>query len=357
MSSLRQDPLSGRWVIIAAQRQGRPNDFRGPLQRPVSPQKAGDNCPFCPGQECMTPPEMMATGRATGLATNGPGWRIRVVPNKYPAVRPETPLKISSDPILLKPQGPAQGGHEVVICCPRHGDSLGTLSGDHLAEVLSVVRQRIGSLAEQNPSSRYVLAFGNQGPEAGATLAHSHLQIITTPVIPALVVDKTENFLRYSAATRSCLLCDSLAEEEAEGSRLIAANETWVGLAPWASRFPCEMQLIPRRHCSSMQDVSDDELDGLAHLMSLCLKGLDNHRPGAGYNIVIHNAALPSTDGRGYGNERFDALQGETTGHFHWHVEILPRLSRQAGFEAGTGFAINSLPPEEAAVILRRESR
>jgi UDPglucose--hexose-1-phosphate uridylyltransferase len=356
MSSLRQDSLTGRWVIIAAQRQGRPNEFRHQLLKMPDQLPSSDRCPFCPGRENQTPPELVATGRTQDMVSNSPGWRVRVVPNKYPAVKAEPGTPDTPDSSLLRPQGPAQGGHEVVVCCPGHQDSLGTLPNDHLTEVLSVVRQRMQTLEQENPSARYVLAFGNHGPEAGATLAHAHLQIITTPVVPALVVDKTENFIRYKATKNSCLLCDCLAEEEAARTRLIAANNNWVAATPWASRFPCEMRLMPRRHSSSMVHCSDAELADLADLMSLCLKGLDNHAPDAGYNLVIHNAPLAADSRGGYGNDRLDSLS-PSPDHFHWHLEILPRLTRQAGFEAGTGFAINSLPPEEAAGLLRPERR
>lgn len=357
MSSLRQDSLTGRWVIVAAQRQGRPNEFRDRF-RSLPPQPAvSSSCPFCEGRESQTPAEVFAAGRASQLGPDTSGWRVRVVPNKYPAVHAETTTQEILPSSLLHEQGPALGGHEVVICSPLHGDNLGTLPEDHLTEILSVVRYRIQKLGQTHPTARYVLAFGNQGPEAGATLAHTHLQIITTPVVPALVVDKIENFARHKAATSQCLLCQSAVEEEADGDRLIAANSNWVALTPWSSRFPCEMRLIPRRHCSSMLECTDVELAHLAELMSLCLKGLESYRPGANYNIVIHNAPLAADQGRGYGNERLDGMTGNTSDLFHWHVEILPRLSRQAGFEAGTGFAINSMPPEEAAVILRPESR
>ncbi len=357
MSSLRQDSLTGRWVIIAAQRQGRPNEFRDRLLGTPNHPPLSDNCPFCPGREDQTPPEVMATGRAPGLAPDGPGWRVRVVPNKYPAIEAKPDTQEVLETSLLRPQGSAQGGHEVVICCPQHQENLGTLPADHVLEILSVVRQRIRTLGQKHPSARYVLVFGNHGPEAGATLAHAHLQIITTPVVPVLVVDKVENFIRHEQATGKCLLCDSLAEEEADGARLISANNNWVAFTPWASRFPCEMRLIPRRHCTSILDCSDQELTDLAALLSVCLKGLNNHAPAAGFNLVIHNEALAAPGRSGYGNEKLDGMIRNTPDLFHWHVEILPRLSRQAGFEVGTGFAINSLPPEEAAVILRPERR
>ncbi len=354
MPSLRQDPLTGRWVIIAGQRHGRPNDFRERLRPVTGNSLSSDDCPFCPGHENQTPSEVLVAGRDAALETNSPGWQVRVVPNKYPAVHEKADQPEST---LLHPQGSATGAHEVVICCPQHLENLGTLPVDHLTEILMVVRQRISALSLNQPSARYVLAFGNQGPDAGATLAHAHLQIITTPVVPAAVVDKIKNILRHNRDSGNCLLCDIATSEEKTGSRLIISDDHWVTVAPWASRFPCEMRLIPRRHCSTMIESEDEELGALARQISFCLKALEKHRPGTGYNLIIHNAALGAAEGRGYGNERLDCMEGYRPEIFHWHVEILPRLSRQAGFEAGTGFAINSLPPEEAAAILRPERR
>jgi UDPglucose--hexose-1-phosphate uridylyltransferase len=358
MSSLRQDSLTGRWVIVAPRRHGRPNEFRaGPSRKPERISRP-ENCPFCPGQEHKTPPEVLATERPVSASADSPGWRVRVVPNLYPAVRTspdETGLGPTSN---LFPNGPAQGGHEVVVCCPGHDEDLGDLAVDHLAEIFTAVRRRVAVLGQENLSSRYVLVFGNKGPESGATLSHPHLQIISTPVVPALVVDKVEHFVEHHRAGGSCLLCESLAEEKAAGTRIIAENETWVALAPWASRFAGEMRLIPRAHGPGLPDASEKELTGLAELMGLCLRRLNHFAPGADYNLVIHSAPLAADGRSGYGNERLDQICTDCADMkdvFHWHVEILPRLSRLAGFEAGTGFAINSLPPEEAAANLRQE--
>ena len=361
MSSLRQDPLTGRWVVIAAKRQGRPNDFKradGDTGHRSQDGTTGRTCDFCPGQESQTPDEVLATGRPQDQEANSPGWQVRVFPNKYPAMKANPEPFTESENPLLQPRLNASGGHEVLVCSPEHKEGLADLPVDHLAEIISVVRQRTTDLSVEHSQSRYVLAFGNQGPEAGATLAHSHLQIITLPVVPALVVDKMDHFIQHDAAVGSCLMCDTLASEELTGLRIISSNSHWVALAPWASRFAYEMTLIPRRHEASFQEASDTEIHQLADLLKVCLTRLNDCASSADYNLVFHNAPLASKAGSGYGNERLDAML-ETTPHglglFHWHVEILPRLSRLAGFEAGTGFAINSLPPEDAAERLRPE--
>ncbi len=318
MSSLRQDPLTGRWVIIAAKRRGRPNDFR--RHRDDEPQNRSpmaDNssfepvrrsmvqhadCPFCPGQEHQTPSEVVATGRSAGEAANSPGWRVRVFANKFPAMQATaTPLDETGDP-LLRPQGSASGGHEVLVCGPAHQESLVNLPVDHLAEVFFTVRQRILVLGQQHTAARYVLVFGNHGPEAGATLAHPHLQIITTPVVPTLVVDKVANFIRHGEVAGSCLLCDTLESEESEAVRVVASNPGWVAVTPWASRFAFEMKLIPRRHAASLLEATDSEIHHLAQVLRGCLKCLIDCCPNTDYNLIFHNAPVASSEGSGYGN-------------------------------------------------------
>lgn len=359
MSPLRQDPLTGRWVIMAARRRGRPNEFAARLQSPCPADAefghAVSDCPFCQGQEDQTPSEVMTLGRDPAAAANSPGWRVRVFPNKYPAVMTEasgdeTDPEAGTD---LFPGARAAGGHEVVACCPNHEKSLATLPQELIREVLAVVQNRVQALARQNETVRYVLAFGNHGPEAGATLSHPHLQIIATEVVPAAVVDKVANFLDHHQRTQRCLLCDILQAEVASGQRMIMANEHWVAVAPWASRYALEMKLVPRRHWGSMADMSESELDSLADLLRRCLVRLEDLNPAVSYNLVMHGEPVANRRGSGYGNERLDGM--DQPGLFHWHLEILPRLSRLAGFEAGTGFAINSLPPETAAARLRSE--
>ncbi len=369
MSSLRQDPLTGRWVIVAAKRQGRPNDFKNDQGRNAEQSQhlnIRKDCDFCPGQESSTPAEVMAVGRPECQPPNSPGWRVRVFPNKYPAMlpkadderEPQASSSFPTDDSLLCPEGEASGGHEVLVCGPGHFDGLELLSTNHLTELLSVIAQRTSALAQEHPNARYVLTFGNQGPEAGATLAHPHLQIITTPVVPALVVDKVANFIRHQKEVQSCLVCDMLKSEEAHGVRLVAANSDWVAVTPWASRFAYEMKLIPRKHRGSLLEASNSEIRNLALLLKHCLTRLNACAANVDFNLIIHNAPVALRSGCGYGNERLDSLLDEAESQkelFHWHVEILPRLSRLAGFETGTGFAINSLPPEDAAARLRLE--
>jgi UDPglucose--hexose-1-phosphate uridylyltransferase len=336
MSQWRQDPLTGRWVIIAADRGRRPNEFR------LAARTAGgaDACPFCPGREDRTTPEVAAFGRPAGAGPDTPGWRARAFPNMYPALdgNPSAPAAAPDDLVVR----PGVGSHEVVVYTPDHDAGPATAGAAGLADLLLMLRDRTRALAAE-PDRRYVLAFVNHGPESGATLAHPHAQVIAAPVVPDTVRAKVQ---RFTAAhgPGDCLLCGLARQEEARGDRLVAADEDGIVLAPWASRLPYEMLLVPRRHAADLAGVDDGEATRLAALLARVLQGLEAIHPDPPLNLVVHGAPLVRSDD--------DAAAAAA---FHWHIEILPRLTRLAGFEAGTGFHINAVPPETAARRLRGE--
>jgi UDPglucose--hexose-1-phosphate uridylyltransferase len=333
MSEWRQDPLSGRWVIIAARRGRRPDEFADTGHRPADPQA----CPFCPGHEHLTTPEIVASGRPAGAPADGPGWRRRVFPNLYPALTPDSPEPVASP----WPVRAGSGHHEVVVSSPDHGATLQTLGAADLADLLAVVRDRVRVLGDL-PAVHHVLPFFNQGAAAGATLAHPHGQILAGPLVPQLVAEKLQRSAAHRAATGRCLLCDLAAGEEAAGIRVVAAGPEAVLVAPWASRFPYEMLAVPRGHAPDLAAATDGDLQGLATVLATGLAGLERAVPAAALNLVIHGAPTAAAP-----------APGRTA--FHWHLEVLPRLARLAGFEAGTGFAINAIPPERAAARLRGE--
>ena len=352
MSHLRQDPLTGRWVIMAAGRQDRPNEY--PLQREGG--SAPADCPFCPGHESRTTKEILAVGRPEGEPADTPGWTLRVFPNLYPALGPEGSDSslpdqaadgIFSEELFGHRSG--VGAHEVIAYSPDHRAGLASLSQEDLAGLLVVLQERYAALA-RDPGHRYILQFVNQGAEAGATLSHPHLQILATPVVPAVIREKQDRMDRHRQQTGRCLLCDLLVAEKKNRVRLIAENDGWTALAPWASRFPWEMILIPRRHQASISEATSGELEELAGLLGDVLARLDAQLGNPPLNLIFHGAPLANGDPREYFAEGEAAPED-----FHWHIEILPRLARLAGFEAGTGFAINSVLPEETAHRLRRE--
>lgn len=342
MSMLRQDPLTGRWIILAVGRSERPNEFPT-VVRETDPQTV---CPFCPGHEDQTTPEVLATGRPDGAAANSTDWRMRVFPNMYPALLPQNPKRefgVQDDmPAALFGHAKSLGHHEVVVYSADHMASPALLSAEHLAELLIILRDRSREFA-RHPDVRYVSAFCNHGPEAGATLAHPHMQIIAAPEIPLLAAVKARRCTDYHETHGQCLLCDLQEAERKAKDRLIHVSDQWTAFAPWASRFPWEMLFVPRHHQASMNQASDEELAALAELMAPALKGLFRFHGDPSLNLVIHSATV-DTAGVAQGGDSF-----------HWHLEVLPRLSRPAGFEVGTGYTINSVVPEVAAEWLRRE--
>lgn len=338
MSQWRQDPLTGRWVVIAAGRRQRPDEFPPPESGPAD----RESCPFCPGHEHLTTPEITARGRPSGAPAGGPGWRMRVFGNMYPAVRPVEGKQetVASTAEIFWPALPGRGHHEVLVYTPDHGAGLHALADDELAELLLLVRERMADLAAR-PGVAHVLPFFNQGGEAGATLVHPHGQIIATPLVPQLVATKVERLRAARAAGRGCLVCDLLAREEAADERIVTSGDGALVLAPWASRFPCELLAAPRRHAGDPAAAPAEDCAAVAAVLGPALRALAVVRPDPPLNMVLHGGPAGAPAG--------------PDGDFHWHVEVLPRWTRLAGFEAGSGFAINSMAPETAACRLREE--
>ncbi len=328
MPELRKDPVIGRWVIISTERGKRPHDFRPTPE----PQKSGF-CPFCPGNEDKTPPEIFAI-REPGTAPNTPGWTLRVVPNKYPALRVEGDLNRRGEGIYDVMNG--VGAHEVIIETPHHDKKLADLDISQIHNILKVYRDRITDL-RNDVRLKYVLVFKNQGFEAGASLQHSHSQLIATPILPKTVIEEMNGALNYYKYKERCIFCDIVREEIKDQVRLVYEEEHFIAIEPFAPRFPFETWILPKNHASHYEHSSDELLRHLAITLKLVLQKLEKALQNPPYNFIIHTS--PMQDG---------PLQ-----HYHWHVEIMPKLTRVAGFERGTGFYINSTSPEDAARYLK----
>ena len=331
MPELRKDPVVGRWVIISTERSRRPTNFS-----PASPQRASGFCPFCPGSEDKTPPEVYAV-RANGEGPNGPGWSVRVVPNKFPALQIEGSLDRRGEGLYDKMNG--VGAHEVVIESPVHDQDLADLPIEHIEQVLAAYRARVLDL-HRDRRFRYVLIFKNHGDQAGATLEHTHTQLIATPIIPKSIQEELEGARRYYELKERCVFCDIVQQETAEGvgRRLVSMNDRFLALEPFAPRFPFETWILPRRHDASFEVLErPEELRDMAWMLKDTLTRLNRalHRPP--FNFVLHTS--PVSD--------------QELEYYHWHIEILPKLTRVAGFEIGSGFYINPTPPEDAAQYLR----
>jgi UDPglucose--hexose-1-phosphate uridylyltransferase len=336
MPELRKDPVVGRWVIISAERSKRPSDFKV-----VKEEEEHGSCVFCEGHESRTPPEVYAVRKA-GTNPDTPGWDVRVVPNKYPALWVEGEL--DREGVWMCDMMSGVGAHEVIIETPEHGKDLADLPTDHVATVMWTYRQRIGELS-QDERFKYVLIFKNQGRAAGASLQHAHSQLIATPITPKRVKEELVGAKQYYEYKRRCIFCDYIKQEtEVFTERLVAETDHFVVLSPFAARFPFEMWILPKRHTIDFIDIEADEVADLAGTLKLTLTKLRTALSDPPFNYVLHMAPFRRPRG-GY----WTTIEED----YHWHIELIPRLTRIAGFEWGSGFYINPTPPEVAAQVLR----
>ncbi|MEE8210259.1 MAG: galactose-1-phosphate uridylyltransferase [bacterium] len=328
MSELRRDPIIGRWVIIATERGKRPVDFSSP-----EPTKERGFCPFCAGNEDKTPAEVLAY-RPAETAPNSEGWRIRVVPNKFPALMVEGDLGRVGEGMYDMMRG--VGAHEVIIETPDHEASWSTMSQANLEEVLWAFKERIEDL-KQDARFKYILTFKNHGDAAGASLEHPHTQMIALPIIPKRVAEEMEGSRAHFANKERCIFCDIIHQEQMSKSRIITENKNFIAFTPFASRFPFETWVLPKMHISHYEDSEKVGFDYLASLLRDTMRRLDTVLSDPPYNLIIHTSPVTAFN-----------LE-----YYHWHIEIIPKLTKVAGFEWGTGFYINPTPPEEAAEYLR----
>jgi UDPglucose--hexose-1-phosphate uridylyltransferase len=320
--------VTGRWVIISTERRKRPNDFR--VERATAIGR--DQCPFCPGREDMTPLEVLAY-RQNGGPPNSPGWDIRVVPNKFPALKVEGSLDREGDGMFDRMNG--IGAHEVIIETPAHDRTFSSMSEPEIERALWAFRERILDL-KQDRRLRYILVFKNQGAAAGATLEHPHSQLIALPIVPDIVREEIEGARRHFKDKERCVFCDIIRQELAAGRRVIQENADIVALSPYAPRFPFETWFLPRRHGARFEHAARHEFENLARLLKAVLMRVDRALEAPAYNLIIHTAPF---------SDEMDDI-------YHWHVELMPKLTRTAGFEWGTGFYINPTSPEEATRVL-----
>ena len=328
MPELRKDPITGRWVVIATDRAHRPSDF---IRQSVPPAPAR-LCPFCYGHEQKTPPEVLAY-RAGG-GPNQPGWSVRVVPNKFPALGIEGELNRQGEGMYDKMNG--IGAHEVVIESPDHSLTMAEMSDRQIEEVLCAFRDRVNDL-KKDIRFRYIVLFKNHGEAAGATLEHPHSQLIALPVIPKRVKEEVDGAKVYFDFKERCVYCDILRQETSAGVRVVTETDRLLVLQPWAPRFPFETWIVPKRHESHFEQTEMATLQNLAWVLRSTLRKIDKVLERPSFNFIVHSAPL----------------QEDHLPHYHWHIEIIPKLTKVAGFEWGTGFYINPTPPEESARFLR----
>ncbi len=329
MPELRKDYVTDTWVVFSPARAKRPTDFHTPT-RSTDPSK----CPFCPGHEAMTPPEILAY-RKDGAA-NGAGWWIRCVPNAFPALQIEGELNRHVSQIFHSMNG--VGAHEVIVETPDHDGHFADFSDFQMQEVITAYKHRYVDLT-RDKRFKYVLIFKNRGERAGASISHPHSQLIATPIVPRHNHEEESALQRhYEATGGSCLYCEIVETELEEKRRVIAENRSFVSISPYAARFPFEAWILPKAHEVAFEDLADAERTPLAWMMKDIIGRLDHVLDDPPFNYYIHTSPCERKEIR-----------------FHWHIEITPRLTEVAGFERGTGFYINPVMPEDAAAILRGE--
>lgn len=337
MSELRWDPLKQHWVIIATERGRRPRDFQ------VEPEAAEMTCcPFCYGNEDKTPGEIFAV-RPSG-PPNSPNWRVRVIPNKYPALRIEGELNSRAYGLYDVMNG--IGAHEVIIETPDHSMGMADLSVADITNVLVAYRTRYLDL-RRDMRFRYLVLFKNHGRQAGATLLHSHSQLIAVPLIPPVAATELRVSREFYASKERCIYCDMIDFELQTGARVVKESKDFLLYAPYASSFPFELRLCPKRHSHDFALMNDADLAELAAAMKDMLARLKAVLKDPPYNFILHSS--PPRQMRLGKPDYWSSIEFD----YHWHIELVPRLTQIAGFEWGSGFFINPTSPEDAAAFLR----
>ncbi|MCM8765920.1 MAG: galactose-1-phosphate uridylyltransferase [Candidatus Omnitrophica bacterium] len=328
MAELRRDPITGRWVIVGNDKEIRPEDFEV-----ESHEKGKGICPFCPGNEAMTPPEIIAH-REGQTAPNTPGWLTRVVPNKFPALQIEGSLNKRGIGVYDLSNG--IGAHEVIIENPDHNREIADLYDHEVERIVWCYRNRSIDL-RGDKRFKYILIFKNYGKSAGASLEHPHSQLIALPVIPKRVQEELRGSQRYFEYRERCVFCDMVKQELQDGKRIVAENKHFVAFTPFVSCFPFEFWIIPKEHESDFSYLQREEAVSFASILREMLKRVKVILRDPSFNFIIHTSPLEEMEKEDY----------------HWHLEFMPKLTRLAGFEWGTGFYINPMRPSLAARYLR----
>lgn len=313
MAEIRRDPLTGRAVILAPERAQRPRQ----LGVATVDTDRTQPCPFCPGNEHLTPPESWSN-RPPDSTPDHAGWSVRVVPNKYPAVTG------------------AAGVHEVIIESAAHVTNLAVLNAEQITRIFQAYRERL-RFWRADRRWRYAMIFKNQGERAGATFEHAHAQLVALPFVPADVANEISRAREYHQHGQQCYGCALIERELQAQARMIIRNQAFIALCPSAPRFAFETWIVPRIHAAAFEQATDSMIADLAEISRQMIVALDRLQPNPPFNYYIQSPAL---------NERDSA-------RYHWQLRILPQFYRAAGFEWGSGMHINPVTPEDAARALR----
>lgn len=329
MGELRRDPVVGRWVIVDTDHPKKPEDFKYEQYIP-----SGGLCPFCYGNEFMTPPEISCF-RDPGTGANTPGWQVRVVANKFPALQIEGELDRRGLGIYDMSNG--IGAHEVLIESPYHNKDIADLLPQEIESYLKMCCVRAVDL-KKDSRFKYIMIFRNYGAAAGASLEHPHTQLVALPMVPKNALEEIHGAQNYYNYRERCIFCDIIRQELQDKERVILENKYFISFCPFVSRFPFEIMIFPKQHSGYFCHLSAEEIVALAKILRDTLAKLKKVFLNLSYNYIIHSAPINGDAGVEY---------------YHWHLEIMPKLTQVAGFEWGTGFYLDPTSPELAAQYLK----
>lgn len=329
MAELRRDPIIGQWVSVHTE------DSLGPehYEKEDQTSRHAATCQFCPGHEHQTPPEVDAI-RKEDSAPNTPDWQVRVVPNKFPALKIEGDIEERTQGIFNMSNG--VGAHEVLIETPVHDHNLADLTHEEVDDVIKLYQRRLKDLTKDK-RFKYIIIFKNYGESAGTSVEHAHSQIIALPMIPKYVLEELEGAKTYYDQHKRCVFCDMVKQEYQDQERILAENDDFIAFCPFVSRYAFEYWIMPKKHHSKFSAMDDKGRYALAGILRETLLRLKNCLSDPSYNYYLHVA--PVNTGK--------------KEEFHWHIEIVPKLTRTTGFEWGTGFYVVRTSPKAAASYLR----
>ncbi|MFA4967674.1 MAG: galactose-1-phosphate uridylyltransferase [Candidatus Margulisiibacteriota bacterium] len=332
MPELRQNPATKEWVIIATERAKRPEDFTpAKIEEKV---EVKNHCPFCEGNEASTPSEILAY-RTYGTKPDAPGWWIRIIPNKFPALIPRGGIqRMKQEDFFRYMDG--VGEHEIIIESPKHDESIATMDPKQVEEIFLAYRERYITLS-QDPRFEMVIIFKNHGAAAGTSVLHPHSQVIATPITPLHIRHRLEEAMRYFDDNGTCVFCDMVKKEIAVNERIVFKTENFISFVPFAASSPFLTIVIPKNHYSSFETTTPERIKELSYLMKTVLTKIYTSMKNPDFNFVI----------------RSSPCHEKNVEYYHWHIEIVPRVTAVAGFELGSGIYINTVIPEQAARFLR----
>jgi UDPglucose--hexose-1-phosphate uridylyltransferase len=329
LPELRRDPVVGRWVIIDSDHLKGPADFSKDDNTPTRQ----EICPFCPGREHQTPKEVDAV-RPSKSPADTPGWLVRTVPNKFPVLTPEGYLQKNG--IGIYDQMSGIGAHEVMIEGPAHDKGLTEMTEEEMLAVISQYQDRFRKLSEDS-RFKYVAIFKNFGSSAGATVEHTHSQVIALPMVPKTVLEEIKGAEHYHQYRGRCVFCDMISQEYQDKERMVIENDSFLVFCPYAPRYAFETCIIPKAHSADFARADEKIMADLAKILQDVLKRVKKVLGNPSYNYYLHTAPLGYANGACY----------------HWHIEIIPKLTRSVGFEWGTGLHIVPTFPQDSARYLR----